>query len=177
MIIIGAGLHFIPGILSSFFGFYLGQAISTGLEMLSYVSIPLFILGLIIFFTGKAKKRKLAQESAAAGEVVAPVQRTRKSLIGWNILAVILSLPVTFAIIFAGGMAGAPGPSAYAGAYTIMGFGALYFLFTLFCIYMSQAKRSLKWTVWPMIFPAILIGLSMLAPLIILPILYSAGLR
>ena len=175
MIVGGAALFFIPGMISAFFGFYIGRSISIGLEMLSYLSIPLLIIGVFVFLVGRAKKRKLVQEGTVNGAMMS-MQRSRKSLIVWNILAVILTLPVTFTTVLVGTMASDSGTSsAYTAGYIIMGFGVFYFLFVLFSIYMSHKKRSLKWAIWPMVFPAILIVISMLAPLILLPLLYSAS--
>lgn len=177
LLVVGVALFFIPGILTAFFGFYLGPAITSGLDILSYVSVPLILVGAILLFRNRKKKLNSA-EAVSVPAALPGGTRSRGSLVGWNILAVLLSLPVTFAIIFAGGMAGDQGtPSAYIGSYVIMGFGVLYFVSTIFCVLMSQKWRSLKWTLWPMVVPGILILISVLSPLILTPLLYFSGLR
>jgi len=171
MIVLGIAFQFIPGLLGAFLG---GGDDSGIVKLLAIVGLILFPVGIVLLIVGAIRRRSLVKEGGATVQT----PRTKASLIVWNVLAVILSLPVTFAIIFAGGMASDSGTSsAYATTYVIIGFGVLYFLFTLFCVYMSQSRRSLKWTIWAMAFPAVLIGISMLAPLILLPLLYSAGVR
>lgn len=171
---IGVALMFIPGMITSFYGIHLSAGVESSLNALGYLSLPFIILGGLVFMITSMKLKKEAM--LHAGSPVAE-PRSWKSLIVWNVLAILLSIPTSFAIMFGGGMMGDSGTqSAYVTAYIIVGLGALYFFGTVFCVVMSQKKRSLKWTLWPMVLPVIVIGASMLGPLIISVFFSHTGL-